>query len=139
MKNTLIAYFVTIKALFSYCSMEVFLPIATQQTLTVIPRWNSPIVSLRVSNEETGEIELFSIPTTTYNNGYLSMDFTYDFKEGGRYVLEIKYGKDTQGDDQKKYEQDITKAGGVYLIVRNMDSFIDWYDNFVGEIQFKDY
>jgi len=70
--------------------MEVFLPINTQQTLTVIPRRNSPIVSLRVSNEETGEIELFSIPTTTYDNGYLSMDFAYDFTEGGRYVLELK-------------------------------------------------
>jgi len=48
--------------------------------------------------------------------------------------IEIKYGKDTQGDDQKKYEQDITKAGGVYLIVRNMDSFIDWHDDFIGEL-----
>lgn len=50
--------------------------------------------------------------------------------------IEIKYGKDKQSDYQKKYEQNITKAGGVYLIVKNMDSFIDWYDNFVGEIQF---
>jgi len=48
--------------------------------------------------------------------------------------LEIKYNKDKQSDPQKKYEQDITKAGGVYLIVRNMDSFIDWHDDFVGDL-----
>ena len=88
--SSLWGFFVTIKALFSYCGMEVFLPITTQQTLTVIPRWNSPIVSLRLSNEETGIADIFTIPITTYDNGYLSMDFAYDFTEGGRYVLELK-------------------------------------------------
>jgi len=70
--------------------MEVFLPINTQQTLTVIPRRNTPIVTLNISNEETGIADIFTIPTTTYDNGYLSMDFAYDFTEGGRYVLELK-------------------------------------------------
>jgi len=86
----MVVFFVTITALFSYYIMEVFLPITTQQTLTVIPRWNTPIVFLKVSNEETGIADIFTIPTTTYDNGYLSMDFAYDFTEGGRYVLELK-------------------------------------------------
>lgn len=45
--------------------------------------------------------------------------------------IEIKYGKDRQSDDQEKYEKAIEKAGGVYLIVRNFDDFVSWYDNFI--------
>lgn len=47
--------------------------------------------------------------------------------------IEIKYGKDKQSANQKRYEEAITNAGGVYLIVRNMDDFIEWYDNFTGQ------
>jgi len=39
-------------------------------------------------------------------------------------TLEVKYGKDIQLDVQKKFENEITKAGGIYLIIRNWDSFI---------------
>ena len=60
--------------------------------------------------------------------------------KNGKYAasvkIEIKYGKDKMSENQKKYEANINSSGGIYLIVRNMDSFIDWYDNFVGEIQF---
>lgn len=48
--------------------------------------------------------------------------------QGRAYSFEIKYGKDRQSDDQKKYQQSVTAAGGVYLIVRNMDDFITWWD-----------
>jgi len=37
-------------------------------------------------------------------------------------------------ENQKKYEANINSSGGVYLVVRNMDSFIDWYDDFVGDL-----
>lgn len=42
--------------------------------------------------------------------------------------IEIKYGKDRQSDAQKAYEQSITSAGGIYLIVRTMDDFVQWWD-----------
>ena len=48
--------------------------------------------------------------------------------QGRSYKIEIKYGKDRQSDAQKAYEQSITSAGGVYLIVRTMDEFIEWWD-----------
>ena len=48
--------------------------------------------------------------------------------EGKAYKIEIKYGKDRQSDVQKAYEQSITSAGGVYLIVRTMDDFVQWWD-----------
>lgn len=50
----------------------------------------------------------------------------------GRSVkIEIKIGSDRQSEHQKKYEQDIISAGGVYLIVKNFDDFIEWYDKFI--------
>jgi hypothetical protein len=70
--------------------MEVFLPIATQQTLTIIPRYNSGTVTLSVRDEETDLSQEFNILDTRYDNGYLSMDFSYDFKETGSYSLEVK-------------------------------------------------
>ncbi len=50
----------------------------------------------------------------------------------GRSVkIEIKYGKDRQSDVQKEYQAAIERAGGVYIIVRTFDEFVEWYQNFV--------
>lgn len=46
--------------------------------------------------------------------------------------IEIKYGKDRQSKEQKKYEESINAAGGIYLIVRNFDEFVAWHDDFIG-------
>ena len=43
--------------------------------------------------------------------------------------IEVKI-KDKQSEHQKKYEESINNAGGVYIIVRSMEDLIDWYDNF---------
>ena len=52
----------------------------------------------------------------------------------GRSVkIEIKQ-KDKQSDVQKQYQAAIEKAGGVYIIVRNFDDFVIWYDDFVSKI-----
>jgi hypothetical protein len=49
----------------------------------------------------------------------------------GRSVkIEIKQ-KDKQSEAQKQYQQAIERAGGVYIIVRDFDSFVVWYDNFI--------
>ena len=50
----------------------------------------------------------------------------------GRSVkIEIKFGRDRQSEAQRAYEQDVTAAGGVYIIVRDMDGFLRWYDQFI--------
>lgn len=50
----------------------------------------------------------------------------------GRSVkIEIKYGKDIQSDDQIRYQEMIEKAGGIYIIVKNFDDFIQWFDLFI--------
>ena len=49
----------------------------------------------------------------------------------GRSVkIEIKYGKDKQSDVQREYQESIERAGGVYIIVRSFDEFVEWFDEF---------
>ena len=53
----------------------------------------------------------------------------------GRSVkIEVKFGKDKQSDHQKSYQESIEKAGGVYIIAKNMTDFVDWYDKFFKSI-----
>ncbi len=48
----------------------------------------------------------------------------------GRSVkIEIKQ-KDKQSEAQKQYQKAIENAGGVYIIVRNFDDFVVWYEQF---------
>jgi hypothetical protein len=49
-------------------------------------------------------------------------------KFGVSVKIEVKYGKDRQSEDQKKYEHTINEAGGIYVIARNIDDFVEWYD-----------
>lgn len=50
----------------------------------------------------------------------------------GRSVkIEIKYGRDVQSEAQRKYQESIEKAGGTYIIVKNFDDFISWFDAFI--------
>jgi hypothetical protein len=51
-----------------------------------------------------------------------------NMKVGVSVKIEVKYGKDRQSEDQKKYEHSINEAGGIYVIARNIDEFIEWYD-----------
>jgi hypothetical protein len=48
----------------------------------------------------------------------------------GRSVkIEIKQ-KDRQSEVQKQYQESIERAGGIYIIVRDFDEFVEWFDNF---------
>lgn len=49
--------------------------------------------------------------------------------------IEIKYAKDIQSQAQKEYQADIERAGGIYIIVRDFDSFIEWYNNYKQQIR----
>lgn len=42
--------------------------------------------------------------------------------------IEIKIGKDRMSDHQKKYCEQITIAGGVYLVVKTIDDLLSWWD-----------
>jgi hypothetical protein len=54
----------------------------------------------------------------------------------GRSVkIEIKYGKDRQSADQKKYQNMIERSGGVYIIVKTFDQFYTWYNDYLNGIK----
>lgn len=46
----------------------------------------------------------------------------------GRSVkIEVKYGKDKMSADQEKYQKSIQSAGGVYMIAKTFDSWLEEY------------
>lgn len=50
----------------------------------------------------------------------------------GRSVkIEVKIGKDRQSEAQKRYQENIERAGGIYIIAKDFDSFVEWYENFI--------
>ncbi len=50
----------------------------------------------------------------------------------GRSVkIEVKIGKDRQSEAQKRYQEMIERAGGIYIIAKDFDSFVEWYENFI--------
>lgn len=62
--------------------------------------------------------------TSTGRKGSSDMKVVLD----GRFVaVEIKFGKDTQKVDQKKYQADVEKSGGMYIIVKCFEDFLIWY------------
>ena len=47
----------------------------------------------------------------------------------GRSVkIEVKIGADRQSDAQRKYQADIERAGGLYYIAKDFESFVEWYN-----------
>lgn len=64
---------------------------------------------------------------STTTNGTADISATI---KGRSVKIEIKWKKDTQSDNQKKYEESINKSGGIYIIIKTFDDFVDWFDNF---------
>ena len=51
--------------------------------------------------------------------------------KGRSIKCEVKIGKDRQSEAQKKYQEDIEKAGGIYIIVKDFDEFMNFYKKFI--------
>ena len=49
--------------------------------------------------------------------------------QGKSVKIEVKIGRDKQSDVQKQYQEAIEKAGGIYYIAKDFDSFYNWYNN----------
>lgn len=50
---------------------------------------------------------------------------------GKSVAIEIKWQKDRQSEVQKDYQNRFEASGGIYIIIRDFDSFYDWYKLFV--------
>ena len=52
----------------------------------------------------------------------------------GRSVkIEVKIGRDRQSNYQKQYQLSIERAGGIYIIARTFEQFLNWYNQFINE------
>lgn len=49
--------------------------------------------------------------------------------KGLSFKIEVKIGKDKMSDAQKKYKQDVERAGAVYIIAKDFDNFIIDFKN----------
>jgi len=50
----------------------------------------------------------------------------------GRFIaIEIKFGHDRQSEAQKGYQEKIESSGGIYIIVKTLDDFLEWYDDYI--------
>jgi len=48
--------------------------------------------------------------------------------QGKSVKIEVKIGRDKLSEHQKQYQQAIEKAGGIYYIAKDFDSFYNWYN-----------
>ena len=64
----------------------------------------------------------------TSTNGTADISATI---KGRSVKIEVKIGADRQSEAQKKYESDVNKAGGVYMIAKDFDMFMEWYNNYI--------
>ena len=51
--------------------------------------------------------------------------------------IEIKIGKDRQSEAQKKYQQATEKAGGIYLITKSFDEFMEQYKMLSADVKLR--
>ena len=65
------------------------------------------------------------IPGTS-TNGTADISAIY---KGISFKIEVKIGKDKQSEAQKKYQQDVQRAGAVYVIAKDFDNFIIDFKN----------
>ena len=47
--------------------------------------------------------------------------------KGRTVMIEIKVGRDVQSEHQKQTQKEVEASGGVYLIVRSFEGFMEWY------------
>lgn len=70
----------------------------------------------------------------TSTNGTADISATIN---GKSVKIEIKIGKDRQSQAQKQYEQSVIKAGGIYLITKTFDEFMEQYKMLSADVKLK--
>lgn len=70
--------------------MKVFKPSDASHTMTLIPRFNSDIVNMIVHDELKDEQTEIEDIETFCDNGYMTFEFAYTFREGGSYSITVE-------------------------------------------------
>jgi hypothetical protein len=79
----------------------------------------------RVNSTGIYDKKLQRFRTSTQKKGIADVIATY---RGLSLQVEIKIGRDQQSDDQRKVQQQVTEAGGMYFIAHNFTEFKQWFD-----------
>lgn len=68
------------------------------------------------------------IPSTT-KKGTADIHATLNIGgSAGRHAsIEVKIGKDKMSEAQERTKQEVERAGGLYFIAKDFDSFLEWY------------
>lgn len=53
--------------------------------------------------------------------------------------IEVKFGKDVQSEDQKRFESRIKHSKGFYIIIHSYDEFWHWFEEFIGVFSYTDH
>ena len=54
--------------------------------------------------------------------------------KGWHISIEVKIGNDKQSDAQVKESERVRRAGGFYFIAKNMESFLEWWQEQFGKV-----
>jgi len=50
---------------------------------------------------------------------------------GRHFSIEVKAGKDKMSAEQKKSQQEVERAGGIWLTIKSFDEFYEYYTGFI--------
>lgn len=71
--------------------------------------------------------KMIYIPGTS-RNGTADISATI---QGRSVKIEVKIGKDRQSDVQLSYQKEVERAGGIYYIAKDFQSFYDWVNQLI--------
>ena len=78
-------------------------------------------VAYRINNMGVWDAKINAYRLAHTQKGIADVDAIY---KGQAIKIEIKSGRDKQSDHQKAYQQEIERAGGIYIIIRSTDEFL---------------
>lgn len=80
----------------------------------------------RVNNQGTFSRKLGRYIPSTSKRGLADIMATY---KGRSLHIEIKAGRDSQSEYQRKVQSEVNQAGGLYFLAHNFTEFKQWFDN----------
>lgn len=75
--------------------MIIFRPSEETQTVTIIPRYEAGLVTLKIRDESKATEETFENLTASYSFGYLTFEFTKTVSEGSTFEFEVLDNENT--------------------------------------------
>lgn len=116
--------------------IEAYIPMPSREDSTANGLTRCIIDFIKLRGGQAERVSIMGRPIKQANGNYMfgkshmtkgTADISATIR--GRSVkIEVKIGADRQSDAQRKYQADIERAGGLYYIARDFDSFVEWYN-----------